>query len=130
MSMHHYLPSHPREWFSMAGRVNRLKFLVTQILLAAVGLAVVAVLPDRGVAEDICAPIGFVVLMTLMVLMAFNIVKRFHDLDRSGVNYWLLLFVPFLNIYLAFLLFFVKGTDEENQYGSNPLLNGVTVQNE
>ena len=52
--------------------------------------------------------------------MAFEVVKRLHDLDRPGTHYWYLL-IPFYNIYLGLLLLFKRGTSGCNQYGDDPL---------
>jgi uncharacterized membrane protein YhaH (DUF805 family) len=57
-------------------------------------------------------------LFGLVVVIADDIcvsVRRFHDLDRPGSDYWLLL-IPFYNIYLGFVLLFKGGTDGPNQY--------------
>ena len=55
-----------------------------------------------------------------MIINAFAAVKRFHDLDRPGTHYWLLL-IPFYNIYLGLVLLFEKGTVGDNKYGPDPL---------
>lgn len=47
-------------------------------------------------------------------------VKRLHDLDRSGWHL-LLFMVPLYNVYLALVLLFKKGTEGQNQFGSDPL---------
>jgi uncharacterized membrane protein YhaH (DUF805 family) len=50
------------------------------------------------------------------LLMAWFTVKRFHDMNRSGWSYFLLL-IPLFNIYVGFQLLLVKGTDGPNRYG-------------
>ncbi|MFZ5354088.1 MAG: DUF805 domain-containing protein [Bacillota bacterium] len=58
----------------------------------------------------------YILFAMLIVFQSLQIVKRLHDLDRSG---WkaLLLLVPFANLYIAFLLFFIKGGIGPNKYG-------------
>jgi uncharacterized membrane protein YhaH (DUF805 family) len=55
-----------------------------------------------------------------LVVSSFITVKRFHDLNRPGWHYWLLL-IPFYNLYLAIILLFKKGTAGPNTYGPDPL---------
>jgi uncharacterized membrane protein YhaH (DUF805 family) len=56
----------------------------------------------------------------LMFPFAYSVicvtVRRFHDLGRSGW-YYLLFVIPVYNLYLAFLLWFVRGTEGQNAYG-------------
>ncbi|MBQ8418643.1 MAG: DUF805 domain-containing protein, partial [Phascolarctobacterium sp.] len=48
------------------------------------------------------------------------IVRRCHDLDRSG--YWgLLVLIPVVNFFFLLYLLFAKGTEGWNQYGPDPL---------
>lgn len=42
-------------------------------------------------------------------------VRRFHDLGRTGSDYWLLL-IPFYNIYLGLVLLMKKGDESPNLY--------------
>jgi uncharacterized membrane protein YhaH (DUF805 family) len=47
-------------------------------------------------------------------------VKRIHDRDRAGW-FFLLLFVPLVNLWPVVEIYFLKGTEGENQYGPDPL---------
>lgn len=47
-------------------------------------------------------------------------IRRLHDLERPGVH-WLLLLIPFYNIYLGFVLLLQKGTEGPNRYGEDPV---------
>lgn len=68
--------------------------------------------------EEAVIPVLALTLSTLIGL--FFVVRRFRDMDRSGL-YALGLLVPFYNIYLGIILLFKKGTTGENQYGPDPL---------
>ena len=48
------------------------------------------------------------------------VIRRLHDLDRSG---WcgLLLLIPLVNIVIGHELSYDKGTDGPNRYGPDPL---------
>ena len=47
--------------------------------------------------------------------IALQAVKRFHDLDRPGTHFWLLL-IPIYGIYIGLLLLFKKGTEGPNRF--------------
>ena len=47
-------------------------------------------------------------------------IRRLHDLNRSGHQYWLLM-IPIYNIYLSLILWFKRGTRGPNRYGPDPL---------
>jgi len=112
------------ELFSMRGRLNRAKYfwrtlvigLVTYIF-AFMGGLVTAEIPPMFAGARV---LGFIILLGGIVIMAFQVVKRLHDIERPGTHYWLLL-IPFYNIYLGLVLLFKKGTDGPNQYGDDPL---------
>ena len=59
----------------------------------------------------------------MIIMFLFHtivVVRRLHDLDKSGWWIWLFL-VPLFNIYLGALLFFKKGTEGPNRFGMDPL---------
>ncbi len=62
----------------------------------------------------------FVFLILYIYIEVCLTVRRFHDLDRSGGDYFLLL-VPLYNIFVAFELQFKKGTVGPNRFGADPL---------
>lgn len=43
-------------------------------------------------------------------------IRRLHDVGKSGFWWWTVL-VPFLNLYLIYLLFFKRGEPSANRYG-------------
>lgn len=67
----------------------------------------------------------FTVFIIIFLIFYFYIevcltVRRFHDLDRPGEDYFLL-FIPLYNIILGFILQFKKGTIGPNRFGEDPL---------
>ena len=70
-------------------------------------------------------PITSLFLLYLFLAMIVQI-KRWHDLNRSGV--WVLVnFIPvFGPLWTLIYCGFLKGTDGENQYGLDPLENAAT----
>jgi uncharacterized membrane protein YhaH (DUF805 family) len=71
-------------------------------------------------AEAAALIVGAILGLAGTVVMAFAVVKRLHDLNRLGTQYWYLL-IPFYNLYLSLLLLFKRGTSGPNQYGDDPL---------
>src|ERR1039457_202175 len=125
--------------FSMNGRLNRAKYLLYAFLIGlgawaimfaaglALGGAAVATANPDGTASTATAAMGgtflavmVVVYFAMLVLIAFQAVKRLHDLDRPGSHYWLLL-IPLYNLYIGLILLFQKGTTGPNKYGPDPL---------
>jgi uncharacterized membrane protein YhaH (DUF805 family) len=117
-----------RLYFSPNGRIGRSTFFLKGILPAYFGVVVcAAVMVSISDPQDVSSPSSFfsgVVALLILVffwVLLMLVVKRFHDLDRSGWNvlYWLF---PLLGqfIYLANIieLLFRKGTGP-NRYGEN-----------
>ena len=52
-------------------------------------------------------------------------VRRLHDIDRPGSD-WFLLIVPIYNIYLSALLVLKEGTVGPNRYGEDPVGSGYS----
>jgi uncharacterized membrane protein YhaH (DUF805 family) len=112
---------------STGGRWNRAKFLLGYVLLSAIFILLYFLLyffggqPDyEGDSSSPVTLISSLLYFIWMALLAIQIVRRLHDLNRPGTHF-LFLFIPFYNIYLLFLLYFKKGTDGPNKYGPDPL---------
>jgi len=112
--------------FSMHGRLNRARYVVRCVAIGVLaemaaflsGLLLGVSLGEG--AEPVAAILGALIGLAGTVVMAFEVVKRLHDLDQPGTHYWYLL-IPFYNIYLGLLLLFKRGTSGRNQYGDDPL---------
>lgn len=61
------------------------------------------------------------------ILFIMPNITRLHDTNRSGW-FQLIGFIPIVNLYLFYVLFFQKGTEGANQYGEDPLKN-LNTQN-
>ena len=118
---------------SMEGRLNRAAYFgralaiwaVTALIAFSVG-AVMGVTMGQDASQGAAPGVGFLIGLGGAVVIAFQVVRRLHDLDRPGTHYWLLL-VPFYNIYLSLVLLFKQGTDGSNQYGADPLAAGSVL---
>lgn len=104
------------------GRWNRAKYLLAAVVMSVASFVIGFVIGAAG-NEGAGAAIYMIVSLASFVIGSIFIVKRFHDLDRPGVHYWLLL-IPLYNIYLGLVLLFQKGTTGPNKYGEDPLKQG------
>ena len=77
--------------------------------------------------QEIIAAIQILILCLIIIwvlaMQIFYIIGRFHDLEMSGVNIFLLL-IPLFNIIVLLYLFFKEGTIGPNKYGEDPLVRG------
>ena len=109
--------------FTSDGRDARLKYFAINLLtfpvVFALAFAAGFVIGDPDIAGIVGGVMG--VLGFFVVLAA--VVRRLHDLNRSGFHYFLLL-VPFYNIYLCIILLFQPGTTGGNIFGEDPLGGG------
>lgn len=107
----------------MQGRLNRQKYFFITLLITIVAYAVSFVLGFMagfaGMSPDAAKFLGFVVAIAAVVVWAFLVVKRCHDLGKSGAHYWLM-WIPLYNVYFGLVLLFVKGQVGPNQYGEDP----------
>jgi uncharacterized membrane protein YhaH (DUF805 family) len=113
--------------FSMEGRLNRAAYFGRALAIWAVMMligfligAAMGATMDQASALQAADGVGFLIGLACTVVIAFQAVKRLHDLDRAGTHYWLLL-IPFYNVYLSLVLLFKKGTEGSNRYGADPL---------
>ena len=101
-------------YFSYSGRINRKVFIWGWFFLVVLQILLNAFIPNRFLMYLLYIPTSYG-----MVVLA---VKRFHDLSKSGW-YYLFLLIPVINLYFLYLLYFKKGTQGDNPYGSDPLNN-------
>jgi uncharacterized membrane protein YhaH (DUF805 family) len=113
-----------KELFIASGRLNRAAFYLNMAVIFAITLVAFFILnslAEMGPFGRAIAPF-LAILITIVVscLCVFQIIKRLHDLDRSGWDYFFFA-IPFYNIYLAAVVLFAPGTVGVNNYGQDPL---------
>lgn len=134
--------------FSAEGRLNRLSFLLINVLVFIVSTVIAGIsyfIFGEGIIETLFSSI---ISIITTVICIFLIIKRCHDFDKSGyffIKYILAvigiavllsiffiflvdvdndnaLFVPLIFEFIAMLYFIVKpGTEGLNQYGNQPV---------
>lgn len=68
-------------------------------------------------AEIIALPFLILFCIICMVIHFSLVIRRGHDLGMKGALTVILLFVPFVNYIILFMLFFFKGQDVDNEFG-------------
>ena len=120
-------------FFSFKGRLNREPYILRTLALFLVNSVNWAILSyiDTIPANQL-NNLGIGIVIALLIFCVICIVasislgtRRLHDTNHSGW-WWLTSFVPFLNFYTVYLLYFKKGTEGYNRFGSDPLAQGRT----
>lgn len=115
--------------FGFEGRIGRLKYwlggLLQAILLFVVALVVLGLLAFNSFTSDFnMTATGWMAVFAIWLFGVWThaalVVKRYHDLDKSG--WWfLMLLVPFIGpIWVIIECGFFAGTQGVNRYGSPP----------
>ena len=109
-------------WLSPKGRISRKGFWL-RISLPCLGVFIVALILDlitNQFGDDSGYGISAIVYLLLIWPMLVATIKRSHDRNRSG--WFVILFlIPFLNLWPAIEVYFLKGTEGQNQFGKNPV---------
>ena len=107
--------------FSCKGRLNRKPFILRYLGLAIVQIIVTNIVHGMFGNATASTLIGFILMLPFIVAMFMQIIKRWHDLGKSG-NWAMLCVVPAVNLIVLLWLFFKRGTIGPNQYGADPLV--------
>lgn len=119
--------------FSPSGRIGRLRYLAYGTAMALVSWALMAIpfamtMGSGAQGESVLfAFVNFVVGVGSLVLSVIWIIKRVHDLDKSG---WLalLMFIPLVNLIFVLFLIFAPGTQGGNRFGQPPVPNTTGIR--
>ena len=109
---------------SPKGRFGRIQYLgYSMVISFATGILMAlfsAVLAATGVKEEAGVIISLVVLYAALIpISVIFVIRRLHDLNRSGW-FTLAFFIPFVNFIIALMLLFMPGTKGANNYGPPP----------
>jgi uncharacterized membrane protein YhaH (DUF805 family) len=120
-------------YFSPEGRIARLPYFLYNlglgVLSAIISLGLNALEKNSATAVEanqtdlillIAAILAIVIFIAMAVAGFILVIKRLHDLDRSG---WLSLIglIPLVNIIFGLYLLFAKGTPGPNRFGPPPV---------
>ena len=111
-------------FFSYRGRLNRKPFILRGLLLSVLSSVMSSVMTEMTEAAStvmhLLALLPLILMVVLSVCTFMLIIRRWHDLGKSG---WfsLLMLIPLLNFLVLIFLWVKKGTDGPNAYGDDPL---------
>ena len=100
------------------GRVGRLRYLTTSLVLSAFALLVWFGAGERDPATDeiTLTAEGFGILVVIAWLQLMNSVRRLHDRSHGGLMV-VLLAVPVIGVAVALYLLVTPGTPVSNRFG-------------
>ena len=104
-----------------SGRINRKEYVVGLLLTHATPIVLGGLLQGVNAAAD-SAILGVVLDAIFLALLVFDfsiLIRRVHDLGKSGHYLWFFL-VPLFNLYVIYQIVFVKGEPGKNAYGAEP----------
>ncbi len=116
--------------FSFNGRINRSTYFAHNFFSIIIGMTWFISVFKFFVAFEDSFPqygpmdtyiIAFISIGALLFILSelSTTTRRFHDINRSGINYFFLL-IPIYNIYLRLALLLKKGTSGSNSFGAEP----------
>ena len=97
-------------FFKLTGRINRSELLVITLILFLLEGFLWLVLIHKST--------GFILISTIIfIVYLIQCSKRYHDLNRWGVNGFVWFILPIANIYYFYQLYLKKGISGINKYG-------------
>lgn len=98
------------KYFRTKGRINRIElFALTVVILILESIAYLI----WGKDSDIFLTIS----LFLFVIYLMQCSKRYHDINKWGINGFVWWIIPIVNLVYFFQLYFSKGTNITNKYG-------------
>ena len=104
-------------FFSLEGRLNRTKYLLSLLVICTITFFTMLSYPS----------FGSKIVIVMSIALFFVSIKRLHDIDKSG-GFLLLAFFPPLGLALILFLLHKKGTAGSNKYGYNTFSNNDDKQ--
>jgi uncharacterized membrane protein YhaH (DUF805 family) len=101
-----------------ANRIGRLVYFGWMLPICVISGFITAYVKDNLYGDE-ASTVLWITGIISAVFAAFPIVKRLHDLNKSGWL-WLLGLIPLVNVFFGIYLLFGKGTEASNDYGAPP----------
>lgn len=98
------------KYFGTKGRINRLELTFLSILIFIVFVIFYLLLDHES-------NIFIIISIILFILYCFQVAKRYHDLNKWGINAYVWFLIPIINVFYFFEIYFKKGTNGINKYG-------------
>ena len=110
-------------WNDFKTRSSRSEYWWATLFSVLVSLASelvnVAIASNPSALTLTIAILVLILLIFMMIASLALVVRRLHDLDKSG--WWYLLIFTIIGIIPLIIWFCSKGTEGENRFGENPL---------
>ncbi|MDA3890798.1 MAG: DUF805 domain-containing protein [Salinivirgaceae bacterium] len=98
------------KYLKLQGRINRIELLVLTLILFFFGVITLLAFDHNSVGFNI-------IISALFVCYLFQCAKRYHDLNKWGINGFVWFIIPIVNIFYFYELYLKKGTSGVNKYG-------------
>ena len=125
-------------WYTLKERIGRVQLLafsliwgilfsillLADLLVMGINYSELIINPNNDVGLLANNSTSLLLLALMLVVLVFTVIilprRRLHDIGESG--WWLvLLFIPFANFYILYLLYLKAGDATTNKYGKPPL---------
>ena len=100
------------------GRMNRARYFLYMFVVGLIAVVMISLAPEAYIVVNVFAKIA----------VACPIVRRLHDMDKSGALYFLT-WIPLVSLVIGLMLLFCKGTEGPNKYGEDPLAKVYDIPN-
>lgn len=110
-----------RKIFSYQGRMRRRDYALVTIPLYTIIVFIGSVIEFTIESTEDVLTLLFLIILTISItiISVFQIIKRLQDINLAG-TYWLVIFIPILNVLFGFWLLFTDGSVGTNKYGNDP----------
>lgn len=98
------------KYFLIKGRVNRTELFAVTIIVLIIEFIIYSIWNEDSY-------MFIIVSIVLFVIYLMQCAKRYHDLNKWGINGFVWWIIPVINLFCFFQLYFSKGTAAENKYG-------------
>lgn len=107
-------------FFYKEGRINRRIYFAYTVYFSVFSFLINLPFELQGISlwQDFFIP-NIIISIPIFYINLILMIKRLHDLDKSAWSL-LLMIIPFVNIWLMYILIFKKGNEEINEFGNNP----------
>ena len=104
-----------KNYFNCSGRASRSEYWNWKLMQLIIVIANAVFSP-----KDFKFDIGIIFLLLLILPTIMLSIRRLHDTGKTG---WLLMisFLPIIGALVLLILYIMKGDEQDNEYGKNPL---------
>ena len=105
-------------FFSFEGRLNRKPYIFGNLTIGIISYVIKLMFGNSS--GILTSMLGAIVGLAVIIGGVSLVVKRLHDLDKSGL-FALLMLIPIVDFFFGLYLLLAKGTDGVNRFGEDPL---------